>query len=101
MSDGNRVGVLIESALNPRGNVKQMAEHLERVLETITNRETKTEGATLGLVHVGLSHLVGSLAKQVIAGWANQPVNTALVREILHEIMVQCMLLLEALDTQA
>ncbi len=101
MSNQNRISALIESALNPRGNVAQHANHLEKVLEAVTDRNNQTEGATLGLVHAGLSHLVGALAKQTIAGWAGKPVDENLVREILHEIMVQCMLLLEALDNQA
>lgn len=94
----NRQSILIETAPNPRGNVKSLASHLETVLETVTNRDSQVEGASLGLVHGGLSYLVGSLAKQAIAGWAGNPVDVRLVREILHEIMVQCMLLLEALD---
>jgi hypothetical protein len=97
----NRKSVLLESSLNPKGNVEHIAQNLEVVLERVTNPDAQVEGATLGLVHSGLSHLVGSLAKQVIAGWAGKPVEVALVREILYEIMVQCVLLLEAMDNQA
>jgi hypothetical protein len=96
-----RQSIMLESAPNPRGNVAQIGKYLEPVLEAVTDRNNQNDGATLGLVHAGLSHLTGALAKQTIAGWAGHEVDEPLVREVLHEVMVQCVLLLEAMDNKA
>jgi hypothetical protein len=97
---GTRQTVYLESSPSPVGDSKLMANEFEIIYQLATDKRTRVENLTLGNLHIKLSELTGKLAVIVWTFWTTKDLEYEVLRGLLREIMLYCLLAIEALDGQ-
>lgn len=93
-----RQTIYLESAINPQGNVKLLADELEKAFETATDGKTRPDGLRLEMLHLNLSSWVGQIAVMVFKTWTKQDFEKQDLVILLREIIVYSLVAIEALN---